>query len=51
MIKNEKLAQLREENSEVNKCIGMLESGLSLGEDEQVKLVEEVSKLLEEDGI
>jgi len=27
----------------------MLEGGLSLGEDEQMKLVEEVSKLLEED--
>jgi predicted ATP-grasp superfamily ATP-dependent carboligase len=47
---NEKLAQLRGKNSAVNKWIGMLESGLSLGEDEQMKLVEEVSKLLEEDG-
>lgn len=46
---NEKLAQLREKNSEVNKWMGMLERGLSLGEDEQMKLVKEVSKLLEED--
>lgn len=47
---NEKIAQLREENSEVNECIGRLERGLSLGEDEQVKLIKEVSELFEERG-
>ena len=43
---NEKIAQLREENSEVSKYIAMLERGLSLGEGERMKLVKEVSELL-----
>lgn len=47
---NEKIAQLREGNSEVNECIGILERGLSLGEDEQMKLAKEVSELLEKRG-
>ncbi|MBA7702071.1 hypothetical protein ES703_110824 [subsurface metagenome] len=42
---NEKLARLREENPEVNKSIEMLERGLSLSENEQVKLAEQVSEL------
>jgi len=43
---NRKITQLREENPEVNKSIEMLEIGLSLNEEEQMKLVEEVPKFL-----
>ena len=44
---NEKIAQLRRENAEINKYINQLESGLSLNEEEQVKLAREVYELLE----
>ena len=44
---HEKIAWLRQENSEVNKCIEILERGLSLGEDEQMRLAKEVSEFLE----
>jgi proteasome assembly chaperone (PAC2) family protein len=43
---NTKIAQLRTENSEINKYIEMVEAGLSLTEEEQMKLVEEVPKFL-----
>lgn len=45
---NEKIAQLRKENAEINKYINLLESGLGLDEEEQVKLAREVYELLEE---
>lgn len=44
---NEKIAQLRKENTEINEYINQLESGLSLNEEEQVKLAREVYELLE----
>jgi proteasome assembly chaperone (PAC2) family protein len=43
---NGKLAQLRRENPEISKFIGMLESGISLSEEEQVKLAREVYQIL-----
>jgi proteasome assembly chaperone (PAC2) family protein len=44
---NEKITWLREENSEIDKCIGMLEKGFPLSEEEQMKLAKGVYKLLE----
>ena len=43
---DEKIAQLRRENTEINKYISQLESGFGLDEDEQLKLAEEVYELL-----
>lgn len=45
---NTKIARLREEDSQINRYIGTLESGLSLSEDEQMELMEQVTELLEE---
>lgn len=45
--RNKKITQLREEDSEINKCIGMLESELSLSEAEQMELTMKVNELLE----
>ncbi len=45
---NIKIDQLREEDSEINKYIGMLESELPLSEEEQVELTMKVTDLLEE---
>lgn len=47
---NEKIAQLREQNSEINEYINRLESGLSLNEEEQVRLARAVYELLEPDS-
>jgi proteasome assembly chaperone (PAC2) family protein len=47
---NEKIAQLRRENAEIDKYINRLETGLSLNEEEQVKLAREVYGLLEKRG-
>lgn len=47
---NEKIAQLREEDAEINEYINRLESGLSLNEEEQVRLAKEVYELLEPDS-
>jgi proteasome assembly chaperone (PAC2) family protein len=47
---NEKIAQLRKENAEINKYICMLESGLRLDEEEQLKLAEKVYGLLGKEG-
>ncbi len=44
---NEKIAHLREEDAEINKYISMLESGMKLDEEEQLKLVKQVYELLE----
>ena len=44
---NAKMAQLREEEPTINKYIGMLESGVSLGGDEQMELTREATKFLE----
>lgn len=44
---NEEIAQLREEDAEINGCINRLESGLSLHEEEQVKLARGVYEILE----
>jgi len=44
---NEKIAQLREEDAEINEYINRLESGLSLNEDEQVRLAREVYEILQ----
>ncbi len=44
---NEKIAQLREQNTEINEYINRLESGLSLNEEEQVRLARAVYELLE----
>jgi proteasome assembly chaperone (PAC2) family protein len=45
---NTKIERLREEDSEIDKYIEMLESELSLSEDEQVELTMKVTELLEE---
>jgi proteasome assembly chaperone (PAC2) family protein len=47
---NEKIAQLRKGNPEINTYISRLESGLRLDEEEQLKLAEEVYELLEKGG-
>lgn len=44
---NEKIARLREEDPETNKCIGMLESDLSLSEEEQFELTKKITQVLE----
>lgn len=43
---NESLAKLREKNPDAAKYIGMLEQGLSLGEEEQAKLTREVARFM-----
>ncbi len=45
---NTKIELLREEDSEIDKYIGMLESELTLSEEEQVELTMKVTDLLEE---
>jgi len=47
---NTKIAKLREEEQEINKYIGMLESQLSLSEEEQAALTIRVTELIEEKG-
>jgi len=47
---NEQIAQLRKKNAEINKYITLLESGLSLDEEEQVILAREVYEILQERG-
>ena len=47
---NEKIAQLREEDAEIDEYIDRLESGLSLNEEEQVSLARGVYELLEPDS-
>lgn len=44
---NTKIERLREEDSEIDKYIGMLESELSLSEEEQMELTMKVTELLE----
>lgn len=46
----ESIARLRRENAEIDRYINRLESGLSLNEEEQVKLAQEIYELLEERG-
>ncbi len=43
---NEKIAQLRRENAEINQYINLLEKGHRLDEEEQLKLAQEVYELL-----
>jgi proteasome assembly chaperone (PAC2) family protein len=45
---NEKIAQLRKENGEIDQSITRLENGETLDEEEQIKLSQEVFALLEE---
>jgi len=47
---NTKISQLREENPEINKYLGLLEGELSLSEEEQMQLTKEVTELLEKRG-
>jgi len=47
---NERIARLRSENAEINEYINQLESGLTLNEEEQVKLARAVYELLEPDS-
>ena len=44
---NIKIDRLRQEDVEINKCMGMLESKLSLSEEEQIELTRKVTELLE----
>jgi len=44
---NQKIDQLRQEDAEINKCIGLLESNLSLSEEEQIELTKKVIEVLE----
>jgi len=48
---NEKIAQLRSENGEINKYISMLENGQRLDAEEQLTLVSEVHELLGSGGL
>jgi proteasome assembly chaperone (PAC2) family protein len=43
---NEKIAQFRKENAEVDKYINLLEKGVKLEEEEQLKLAQEVYEIL-----
>jgi proteasome assembly chaperone (PAC2) family protein len=43
---NKKIAHLREEDTEINKYISMLENGMRLDEEEQLKLLKQVYELL-----
>jgi len=45
---NGKMAQLREEEPSIDRCIGMLESGLSLSGEEQMELTRAVTGFLEQ---
>jgi len=45
---NTTIARLRQENSEINRYIGAVESGLSLSEQEQLELIKAVTECLEE---
>lgn len=47
---NAELDELRQEDSEVNRYIGALESGLSLSEEEQMELTRNVTEVLKKDG-
>ncbi len=47
---NEKIAQLRRENAEINQYINLLESGHRLDEEGQLKLAQEVYELLGKGG-
>jgi proteasome assembly chaperone (PAC2) family protein len=47
---NEKIAQLRKENAEINGYINTLESGVRLDEEEQLKLAREIYELLGKGG-
>jgi len=49
-IQNINIDRLKEEDSEINKLIGMLESELTLSEAEQVELTMKVTELLEKKG-
>jgi len=42
-----KIDQLRQQDPEINKCIGLLESKLSLSQEEQIELTKKVTELLE----
>jgi proteasome assembly chaperone (PAC2) family protein len=44
---NAKIEQLRQQDTEINRYIGALESGLSLSEEEQMGLIKAVSEFLE----
>ena len=44
---NTKIDRLREKDAEINKYIAALEGGLSLSEEQQVELIEGVSRVLE----
>jgi proteasome assembly chaperone (PAC2) family protein len=46
---NTKMAQLREDDPDINRYIGMLESELSLSGEEQVELTKKVTEFLEKD--
>ena len=47
---NAELAELRQEDPEVDKSIEALESGFSLSEEEQIELTRNVAEVLERDG-
>ncbi|MHC4462375.1 MAG: hypothetical protein ACYS6W_03495 [Planctomycetota bacterium] len=47
---NLKITNLREENSDINRYIGMLEGRLSLSAEEQMELIKEITEILEETG-
>lgn len=47
---NNSLARLRKEDPEINKCVGALEGGLSLSDEEQMRLIKEVGDFFEKKG-
>ena len=47
---NRKIAWLRDDDPEINKYIGMLESGLSISEEEQVELIKGIAELFKKEG-
>jgi proteasome assembly chaperone (PAC2) family protein len=46
---HERIARLREENTEINDTIRRLENGLMLNDEEQLKLTKEVHDVLKEE--
>jgi len=45
---NRRIAQLREEDEEINKSIGILENGASLSDEEQLILTQKMTAILED---
>lgn len=45
-VQDERIAELRARDSEINRCFNLLESGIGLDSEEQVKLIKQIYELL-----